>query len=65
MLDRDEIIYLAKQEGQSLVRLESSPGMRFPAHATAMGKMMLALLPEGNWSGVIRVKCCLRSLPAR
>lgn len=46
VLDRDEIIYLAKQEGQSLVRLESSPGMRFPAHATAMGKMMLALLPE-------------------
>lgn len=48
VLDRDEIIYLAKQEGQSLVRLESSPGMRFPAHATAMGKMMLALLPEGE-----------------
>ncbi|NQX45116.1 IclR family transcriptional regulator [Paenibacillus tritici] len=46
VLDRNEIIYLAKQEGQSLVRLESSPGMRFPAHATAMGKMMLALLPE-------------------
>ncbi|KAI7255398.1 hypothetical protein KC345_g11138, partial [Hortaea werneckii] len=46
ILDRDEIIYLAKQEGPSLVKLESSPGMRFPAHATAMGKMMLALLPE-------------------
>lgn len=48
ILDRDEIIYLAKQEGPSLVKLESSPGMRFPAHATAMGKMMLALLPEGE-----------------
>ncbi|AIQ59936.1 IclR family transcriptional regulator [Paenibacillus borealis] len=48
ILDRDEIIYLAKQEGPSLVRLESSPGMRFPAHATAMGKMMLALLPDGE-----------------
>lgn len=45
VLDRSEIIYLAKQEGPSLVKLESSPGMRFPAHATAMGKMMLALLP--------------------
>lgn len=45
VLDRNEIIYLAKQEGPSLVKLESSPGMRFPAHATAMGKMMLALLP--------------------
>lgn len=48
VLDRDEIIYLAKQEGPSLVRLESSPGMRFPAHATAMGKMMLAMLPEAE-----------------
>ncbi|WNS46043.1 IclR family transcriptional regulator [Paenibacillus sp. MMS20-IR301] len=45
VLDRSEIIYLAKQEGPSLVKLASSPGMRFPAHATAMGKMMLALLP--------------------
>ncbi|QSF47454.1 IclR family transcriptional regulator [Paenibacillus tianjinensis] len=45
VLDRNEIIYLAKQEGASLVKLESSPGMRFPAHATAMGKMMLAMLP--------------------
>ncbi|CQR57259.1 IclR family transcriptional regulator [Paenibacillus riograndensis] len=45
VLDRSEIIYLAKLEGPSLVKLESSPGMRFPAHATAMGKMMLALLP--------------------
>lgn len=45
VLDRSEILYLAKQEGASLVKLESSPGMRFPAHATAMGKMMLALLP--------------------
>ncbi|MBW4084293.1 IclR family transcriptional regulator [Paenibacillus sp. S150] len=46
VLDRSEIIYLAKQEGPSLVKLESNPGMRFPAHATAMGKMLLALLPQ-------------------
>ncbi|WP_195724308.1 IclR family transcriptional regulator [Paenibacillus monticola] len=45
ILDRSDIVYLAKQEGPSLVKLESSPGMRFPAHATAMGKMMLAWLP--------------------
>ncbi|WP_249898061.1 IclR family transcriptional regulator [Paenibacillus sp. PK3_47] len=50
VLDRNEIIYLAKQEGPSLVKLESSPGMRFPAHATAMGKMMLALLPPEELS---------------
>lgn len=45
ILDRSDVVYLAKQEGPSLVKLESSPGMRFPAHATAMGKMMLSWLP--------------------
>lgn len=44
VLDRGDILYLAKQEGPSLVRLESRPGMRFPAYATAMGKMMLSAL---------------------
>lgn len=50
-------LYLAKLEAESPVRLLSEPGMTFPAHATAMGKMMLAfmdrdhlenLYPEGS-----------------
>ncbi|MBC8079892.1 MAG: IclR family transcriptional regulator [Gorillibacterium sp.] len=48
MLDGNEIVYLAKKEGPSLVRLISEPGMRFPAYATAMGKMMLSALSEDN-----------------
>lgn len=44
VLEGQDIVYLAKQEAPSLVKLESSPGMRFPAHATGMGKMLLAQL---------------------
>lgn len=42
ILEGDEIIYLAKKEGFARVRVATEPGMRFPAHATAMGKVMLS-----------------------
>lgn len=48
VLEGTDIIYLAKQEGPSLVKIDSTPGMRFPAYATAMGKVMLAGLPEAE-----------------
>ena len=42
ILEGNEIIYIAKKEGLARVRVASEPGMRFPAHATAMGKVMLS-----------------------
>jgi IclR family KDG regulon transcriptional repressor len=42
MLDGAHVIYLAKEESDSPVRLVSDPGMRFPAHATSLGKVMLS-----------------------
>lgn len=45
-LDGSEVLYLAKEEAPTPVRLASEPGMRFPAHATALGKAMLSDLPE-------------------
>ncbi|TYP68957.1 IclR family transcriptional regulator [Paenibacillus methanolicus] len=41
-----EVLYLDKMEAPSPVRLVSEPGMRLPAHATALGKAMLAFAPE-------------------
>jgi IclR family transcriptional regulator, KDG regulon repressor len=35
------IVYLAKEESDSRVRLVTDPGMQFPAHATAIGKIQL------------------------
>jgi IclR family KDG regulon transcriptional repressor len=42
ILDGRDIIYLAKQEGSSSIRIATDPGMRLPAYATAMGKVQLS-----------------------
>ncbi|HLR52765.1 MAG TPA: IclR family transcriptional regulator [Candidatus Avamphibacillus sp.] len=44
ILEGSDIIYIAKKEGHQRVRINTSPGMRAPAHATAMGKVMLSSL---------------------
>ncbi|WP_158735711.1 IclR family transcriptional regulator [Alteribacillus sp. YIM 98480] len=36
-----EVFYLAREEGSSPARLVTDPGMRFPAHASAIGKIQL------------------------
>ncbi|MDF2962977.1 MAG: IclR family transcriptional regulator [Paenibacillus sp.] len=43
-LEQQEVLYLAKEEMPSPVRLASEPGMKLPAHITALGKAMLASL---------------------
>jgi DNA-binding IclR family transcriptional regulator len=42
ILQGTEVVYLAKVEGHHAVRLASQVGQRFPAHATACGKALLA-----------------------
>ncbi|UOF92445.1 IclR family transcriptional regulator [Fodinisporobacter ferrooxydans] len=42
VLDGNQVIYLGKEECIAPIRLVSNPGMRFPAHATALGKVQLA-----------------------
>ncbi|MBS4216712.1 IclR family transcriptional regulator [Neobacillus rhizophilus] len=41
ILEGGEVIYLGKAEGDSRVRLITDPGMRFPAYASAIGKIQL------------------------
>jgi DNA-binding IclR family transcriptional regulator len=42
-----DVVYLVKQEGEQHVRMGSAEGRRVPAHATSVGKMLLASLePE-------------------
>jgi DNA-binding IclR family transcriptional regulator len=45
-LEGTEIIYLAKKEAPTQVRLLSEPGMRIPAYAAAMGKILLSYLDD-------------------
>jgi DNA-binding IclR family transcriptional regulator len=45
-LDGPNIIYLAKRESAHALRLYSAVGRRLPAHATALGKSLLAQLSD-------------------
>jgi IclR family pca regulon transcriptional regulator len=42
VLDGTDIVYLARASTRSLLRLEAHVGSRFPAYATAMGRVLLA-----------------------
>ncbi len=61
VLDQGEVLYIEKMEPQRSVRLASSVGRRASAHSTAVGKAMLAELPEGELNDIIR-RCGLRAV---
>lgn len=47
VLDGRDVVYLAKQDPEDqAIRLVSEPGKRLPASATALGKILMAYLPE-------------------
>jgi IclR family KDG regulon transcriptional repressor len=46
MLDGRHVVFLIKEEGPQSVRNISAVGRRLPAHASAVGKAMLAFLPR-------------------
>jgi DNA-binding IclR family transcriptional regulator len=48
VLDGRFNVYIAKLEGNQALRLASEVGRRLPAHATGLGKVMLAYLPESD-----------------
>lgn len=46
VLDGNHIVYMAKLEAPTPVQMVSGPGVRFPAHATGLGKALLAGLDD-------------------
>jgi DNA-binding IclR family transcriptional regulator len=48
VLDGRSVLYIAKADSRQVVRLVSTVGARLPAHCTALGKVLLAYLPEGE-----------------
>lgn len=57
ILEKTEVIYLSKITSHEGIAVESQVGARMPAHATALGKAMLSLLPdevlETNYESVV------------
>ena len=47
-LDGGDVVYLAQRQARHPVRLISSIGQRLPAHATALGKALLARMEEAE-----------------
>jgi DNA-binding IclR family transcriptional regulator len=46
VLDHFEVLYIGKVDGKHMLRLDSSVGLRLKAHATGVGKVLLAGLPD-------------------
>jgi len=62
-LDGDQVVYLAKRDSAHPVRIISSIGSRLPAHATALGKSLLAARDDETVIGLLTPP--LRALTAR
>lgn len=56
VLDNDEALYIECMESSRLLRTFSILGYRAPLHCTAVGKAMMAHLPEEDLNRVIRTK---------
>ncbi len=54
ILDDTEVVYLDKVEPARSVRMASSVGRRNPAYCTAVGKAILAWLPEERVESIVR-----------
>ena len=48
VLEEGDVLYLAKEESSQTIRMISYVGKRAPLHCTALGKVLLAYLPEGE-----------------
>src|SRR6266704_729653 len=59
ILDHDSILYIITHESKQALRMGSKVGTRGPVHSTAVGKALLAFLPEDELERIIA-----RGLPA-
>jgi DNA-binding IclR family transcriptional regulator len=66
ILDRADNVYLAKVDCTHPLRIQTDVGKRFPSHATALGKVLLAHLPKDEagrrLSGVTLTKMTPRTI---
>jgi DNA-binding IclR family transcriptional regulator len=54
ILDQGEVLYVAKIEPQKNLRMSARVGHRYPSYSTALGKAILAALPEAEVETIIR-----------
>jgi DNA-binding IclR family transcriptional regulator len=54
ILDGADVVYVAKVDGRQALTLASQVGRRLPAHATGLGKVLLAGLPSATVLDLLR-----------
>ncbi len=54
MLDRDEIVYVARSVSTRVVNIAASIGGRLPAHCTSMGRILLADLSKAELDSFLK-----------
>lgn len=64
VLEGRHVVYLVKTEGKQSLRVLSSLGGRMPAHATAVGKAVLAFLPDADASRRLTMERLEKLTPA-
>src|SRR3954470_7163384 len=64
VLDGDDIVYVARVPTSRIMRVAINVGTRFPAHATSMGRVQLAGLPEAGLDAYL-ARAELRPLTSR
>lgn len=65
VLDGLDVLYLARYDGTQPIRLTANIGDRFPAHCTATGKALMALLPPAAMDERLRGRHQLVGLTER
>jgi len=53
VLDKDEIVYIAKKESTHSIRISTSVGARLPVYCTAIGKSILAYMDQDKAKALI------------
>ena len=59
-MEEGEVMYLAKEESSQTIRMCSYVGKRALLHCTALGKVLLAYLPEEERRKILEQKCLPR-----
>lgn len=63
MMDGAQAIYVETIAGKGTIRVNTWPGKRLPIHRTALGKALVAELPEGELKSIVEQGGLTRSTP--
>lgn len=63
ILDHTDVVYIEKAEAPSFIKMDTYLGRRLPAHATSVGKAILAFLPQEELDAALKGRILERFTP--